>query len=315
MSVNNFDYNNGSGTPGRPEGNESVNSGSSAVDLAQKENLEKAIEIARTTKVLDLTRELLDTEDLKRLSTRFVLVNELIDFTETKSMLAFKGNPGDIWKGNPIVNLSDLDDSEIWIHPRNSNIDLQDGIDPNTGIEWKLLGQDKMCSVAFAEESGLLVNKDDETVFDAFAKNGKLYDVTLTKLKASGKKLTDYIGCVKRSVKDSRKNVSSRNSTVTVNQSQSKSQSQNKNKALMDLLLNSFGIDEMKRFLRYVIGDDICKSVNFSSSPANATFDAVDYLDRNGHANGTSFWNAFVSERPRRRLEIANVAQLYGILI
>ncbi len=43
MSVNNFDYNNGSGTPGRPEGNESVNSGSSAVDLAQKENLEKVV--------------------------------------------------------------------------------------------------------------------------------------------------------------------------------------------------------------------------------------------------------------------------------
>jgi hypothetical protein len=268
------------------------------------ERFQKACNKFNTEKII--------TEDLKRFTIRFVLVNELIDFAETKAMLAFKGNPGDIWKGNPIVNLKDLDDSEIWTNPRN-NIDLQDGFDPNTKIEWIVLGQDKMCLVAFAEESGLLVNKDDETVFDAFAKPSKLYDVTTTKLKASGKKLSDYIGCVKRSVKDSKKDVSSRNSTLTVTHFQP--QSKNKNKALMDLLLSSFAVDEMKRFLMYVVGNDVCQSVNFSGSPANITFDVVQYLDRNGHASSTSLWNALVSERPRRRLEIANVAQLYGILI
>lgn len=267
------------------------------------ERFQKACDKFNTEKII--------TEDLKRFATRFVLVNELINFNETKAMLAFKGNPGDIWKGNPIVNLNDLDDSEIWMNPRNGS-DLQDGVD-SIGIEWILLGQDKMCLVAFAEESGLLVNKDDETVFDAFAKPGKLYDTTITKLKASGKKLAEYIDCVKRSVKNQYGKECARNSTLAINHSQP--QSKNKNKALMDLLSNSFAVDEMKRVLRYTVGDDICKSVNFSSSPNNVTFDVVEYLDRNGHTNGTSFWNAILSERPRRRSEIANVAQLYGILI
>ena len=251
------------------------------------------------------------TKELKEFSNRFVLINNRISFIETKAMLAFKGNPGDIWKGNPIVSLSDLDDSEIWMNPRNRT-DLQDGFDPNTGIEWILLGQDKMCLVAFAEEWGLLLNKDDETVFDIFDKNSKLYDLAITKLKASGKKLSNYIGHVKRSANDSRSNTQHDNSGSMDSKS---SQPKNKNKALMDLLLNSFGVDEMKRFLRYTVGDGICQSVNFLSSPASVTFDVVQYLDRNGHTNSTSFWDALLSERPRRRLDIVNVSTLYGIMI
>ena len=251
------------------------------------------------------------TKELKEFSNRFVLINNRISFIETKAMLAFKGNPGDIWKGNPIVSLSDLDDSEIWMNPRN-RVDLQDGFDPNTGIEWILLGQDKMCLVAFAEEFGLLSNKDDETVFGIFDSNSKLYDLALTKLKASGKKLTDYISHVKRSANDSRSKPSSHTSTLTVNQS---SQPKNKNKALMDLLLNSFAVDEMKRFLSYVVGNAICTAVNFTDSPGNVTFNVVQYLDRNGNVNETSFWNALLSERPRRRLDIVNVSTLYGIII
>ena len=197
------------------------------------------------------------------------------------------------------------------MNPRN-RVDLQDGFDPNTGIEWILLGQDKMCLVAFAEEFGLLSNKDDETVFGIFDSNSKLYDLALTKLKASGKKLTDYISHVKRSANDSRSKPSSHTSTLTVNQS---SQPKNKNKALMDLLLNSFAVDEMKRFLSYVVGNAICTAVNFTDSPGNVTFNVVQYLDRNGNVNETSFWNALLSERPRRRLDIVNVSTLYGIMI
>ena len=83
----------------------------------------------------------------------------------------------------------------------------------------------------------------------------------------------------------------------------------------MDLLLSLFAVDEMKRLVRHAVGDDICSGVNFSSSALNVAFDITHYLERNGHANGTSFWNAILSERPKRRLDIANVAQLYGILI
>lgn len=267
------------------------------------DKFKKACEEFNTNKTL--------TKDLEEFSNRFVLINNRISFVETKAMLAFKGNPGDIWKGNPIVSLSDLDDSEIWMNPRN-RVDLQDGFDPNTGIEWILLGQDKMCLVASAEELGLLSNKDDETVFEIFDKNGKLYDVALTKLKASGKKLSDYISCVKRSANDLRSKYSTYTSTLTATQS---SQPRNKNKALTDLILSLFSVDEMKSFLMYVVGNDICTAVNFLGSPASVTFDVVQYLDRNGHATMTSFWNALVSERPRRRLDIVNVSTLYGIMI
>ena len=126
------------------------------------------------------------------------------------------------------------------------------------------------------------------------------------------KKLSDYIGHVKRSVNDSKSNTQHDNSDSMDSKS---SQPRNKNKALMDLLLSSFATDEMKRFLSYVVGNDICTAVSFSGSPANVTFDVVQYLISHGHTNMTSFWNALLSERPRKRWDISNVSTLYGIII
>lgn len=244
--------------------------------------------------------------DLKSFTDRVVRIEGKIDFTKTQEMLAFKGNPGSLWKGNPIVLVDNLDDSEIWLHPRTSE-HLQDGID-SMGIEWIKLCEEGMCLVAFAERKGLLRNKDDETVFEKFSDiNSSLLKTTKATLQASGEKLSDYIRYVKIFVKDlNNKSADQKNKKHLVISS-------NSNANLSALLLNMFSSDELRRFCRYNIDDEFVSSISFSGSDAGIAFNVADALKRQGFVNQPGLWINLVKERPRREHEIYAVARSFGL--
>lgn len=244
--------------------------------------------------------------DLKSFTDRVVLIEGKIDFIKTQEMLAFKGNPGRLWKGNPIVLVDNLDDSEIWLHPRTSE-HLQDGLD-SMGIEWIKLSEERMCLIAFAERKGLLRNKDDETVFEKFSDiNSSLVKTTKATLQSSGEKLGDYISYVKISAKDLNNKYSNQKNEKPL------TLSSNNNANLYALLMEIFSPDELRRFCVYNIGDEFVSSISFNGSGANAVSNVVDALKKQGFVNQPELWMNLVKERPRRDHEIYAVARSFGL--
>lgn len=244
------------------------------------------------------------TDALKMFTDKLVLVKSKIDFDQTQEMLAFKGNPGKLWKGNPIVNVGDLDDSVIYLHPRTSR-HLQDGLDPITLVQWNNITDEGLCLIAFSEDQGLLAYKDDAQVYNEFLNrpDGQLVTTANNLLKSSGTKLSKYLDRVKVSTKDLNKSGSS-SSTNTFAP-----------KISIDGLLSaSFGADELRRFLSWNT-NSVTDQVNFNNSPANVFFDVSRCLERKGYTESHDFWLALVKERPRRKDEISEVARKYGVNI
>jgi len=118
--------------------------------------------------------------ELSHYTSKVVFPNKKIDLSATKAMMISKTPVKDIWKGLPVVSTLSLDKSWIYYHPRDKNI-LQDGVDPNTGINWSELGDETLSLIAFAERSNLLKNKDDEKVFEEFKSKTKSYLIAKTK--------------------------------------------------------------------------------------------------------------------------------------
>ncbi len=245
------------------------------------------------------------TKELKFYTKKVVFPNKKIDFAKTQAMLNFKGDPGNIWKGDPIVSVDNLDDSMVWLHPRDQ-LHLQDGFDPNTGIEWKLLGEEGMCLVVFAEESGLLKNKDDETVFEDFLNKKKLFITSTTKLIASGRNIQDYSSCVRISAKFLNKEPETKIEKALV-------MSGNNHKDLSNLLMSLFSTAELKRFCLYKVGDDVTNSSEFNGSSLSVVYSVTEQLRMRGYLNHTPFWINLRDERPRREKEIYTVARLFGV--
>lgn len=242
-------------------------------------------------------------------TNKVVFPNKKIDLAATKAMLAFKGTVKDLWKGMPVVLVSSLDKSWNYLNPRTGEM-LQDGIDPNTGINWQELGDETLCLIAFAEKSNLLKNKDDEKVIEEFKSKTKSYLVAKTKWDAADYDLTDWIGDVKIKSKNlvQQKPINS-NSISSIS---STSSSGNNIAPFQKLILSMFSVDEFKRLCNYNT-ENVSINVNWNGSPNSVIFDAANCLNRYGYLNNSDFWSQIVDERPRRKYNIAAVAKLFGI--
>lgn len=240
--------------------------------------------------------------ELSHHTSKVVFPNKKIDLSATKAMMNSKTPVKDIWKGLPVVSTLSLDKSWIYYHPRDKNI-LQDGVDPNTGINWPELGDETLCLIAFAERSNLLKNKDDEKVFEEFKSKTKSYLIAKTKWDANDYELSDWIGDVKVKSKDLNQLKEPPKPEVKL--------SGNSLTQFQSLILNMFSVDEFKRFCSY--HTDINSQVNWNGSPNSVTFDASNCLNRNGYLNNFDFWKLLMEEKPRRKFDISNVSKLFGV--
>lgn len=246
--------------------------------------------------------------ELQNHTTKVVFPNKKIDLAATKAMLAFKGTVKDLWKGMPVVLVSSLDKSWNYLNPRTGEM-LQDGIDPNTGINWQELGDELLCLIVFAEKSNLLKNKDDEKVIEEFKSKTKSYLVAKTKWEAADYELVDWIDDVK---------VNSKNlvqqKPATSNSISSTSLPGNNLAQFQKLILSMFSVDEFKRLCNYNT-ENVIINVNWNGSPNSVIFDAANCLNRYGYLDNSDFWSRIVDERSRRKYDIAVVAKLFGVNI
>jgi hypothetical protein len=247
-------------------------------------------------------------EDLKKFTNKVVFPNKKIDLAATKAMMGSKTLVKDIWKGLPVVLTSSLDKSWIYYHPREKNI-LQDGIDPNTGINWPELGDELLCLIAFAERANLLKNKDDEKVFEEFSsKTSKTYLVAKTKWDAGDFEISDWISDVKIKSKDL-------NQTKETKPVQKVSSSSGNSIAEFHKLASSmFSPDEFKRFCYYNT-ENVNSQVNWNGSPSTVMFDATNTLNQYGYLNSLDFWSRLLEERSRRRFDISSVSKMFDVNI
>jgi len=241
--------------------------------------------------------------ELSHHTSKVVFPNKKIDLSATKAMMNSKTPVKDIWKGLPVVSTLSLDKSWIYYHPRTRE-ELQDGVDPNTGINWQELGDETLCLISFAEKSNLLKNKDDEKVVEEFtSKTSKVYSVAKTKWDANDYEVSDWIEDVKVKSKDLNKLKELPKPEVKL--------SGNSLTQFQSLILNMFSVDEFKRFCSF--NTDINSQVNWNGSPNSVIFDASNCLNRNGYLNNFDFWKLLMEEKPRRKFDISSVSKLFGV--
>lgn len=85
-------------------------------------------------------------------------------------------------------------------------------------------------------------------------------------------------------------------------------------RSLSDLLGDLFGVPELRRFLRYEVGEEFVRDLPQGTvALRELAFETQVRLDRQGITSLPSFWAALLKERPRRRSHIAPFAKHYGV--
>ena len=76
------------------------------------------------------------------------------------------GTVRESWKDHELVSLEELA-SKVRVSPTDSG-ELEDGVDPRTGIDWSAMSDEGLAQVRFASKDGMLKGMPDRAVFVAF---------------------------------------------------------------------------------------------------------------------------------------------------
>lgn len=76
------------------------------------------------------------------------------------------GTVRESWKDHELVSLEELA-SKVCVSPTDSG-ELEDGVDPRTGIDWSAMSDEGLAQVRFASKDGMLKGMPDRVVFVAF---------------------------------------------------------------------------------------------------------------------------------------------------
>lgn len=251
------------------------------------------------------------TTDLEKFAARIVQdPDKKINIDETFLMLKYPGDLDKIWIGKDgvsrlIVPAAKLNDSYIYLYFRNGK-HLQNGIDPNTGINWQSLGDEKLNLLWFAYDQGITGQKDDDTIFEEFKMETKSYSVA--KLQYDWGDFY-FIKYVKIAVSDLKRLKTEEKIEVGYGHQFS---IKSKEQALYDLIIVSFSSEEILRYCNFG-GDDfkrVVENITAGGPLAVVTNQLISSLTNLGLIK--DFLQILIRERPRKRDHIINVGLLFG---
>lgn len=231
----------------------------------------------------------------------------------TLSYLAHLAEGGSVrpsWKDHEIVDLAELV-KELRISPTNSG-ELEDGVDPRTGIDWSSKPEEMVARIRFAAQDGMLKGMSDSAIVVAYEGGDQhLIDRTKRRMKAAkvdvesllrqlrGERTIDRsVREVAQGVRDPQYGLGNGNATAN----------------LQGLVLSLFSADELRRFARYgVDGDHVNKGLPGENASAVKLASAVVEAWQNfGHVD-RSLLERMIAERPRRASDIRRVFEQFGV--
>jgi len=220
--------------------------------------------------------------------------------------LAEGGSARSSWKDHEIVDLTELV-KKLRISPTNGG-ELEDGVDPRTGIDWSSKPDEMVARIRFAAQDGMLAGMSDATIVVAYEGGDQaLVDRTKRRMKANKVNAEELLRDLRA---EHRHRAESHASQAVTPDLTGRSPTAN----LQGLLLRMFDADELRRFVRHRDdGERLAGSLpGRTASPAETTAAVVDAWRRHGHIN-RSLMEGLIAERPRRAEDIRRVFEQLGV--
>ena len=220
--------------------------------------------------------------------------------------LAEGGSARPSWKDHEIVDLAELV-KKLRISPTNGG-ELEDGVDPRTGIDWSSKSDEMVARIRFAAQDGMLAGMSDSAIVTAY-EGGDQHMIDRTKRRMKTAKVD--VESLLRGLREERRHVAT---GFSPSQSVAPVSAAGSTANLHGLILRMFGASEMRTFVRYgVDGERLARSLpGENASPNEIAFAIVRVWQQQGHVD-RSLMERMIAERPRRADEIRQVFQQLGV--
>ena len=236
-----------------------------------------------------------------------------VSVSATLSYLAHLAEGGSVrpsWKDHEIVDLAELV-KKLRISPTNSG-ELEDGVDPRTGIDWSSKPDEMVARIRFAAQDGMLVGMSDTAIVAAYeGGDPHLVDRTKRRMKAAKADVESLLRqlrgerTIDRSVREVAQGIRDPhygigNGSATAN--------------LQGLVLSLFSASELRTFVRY--GEDGERLEGglpgVNASAADIAFAVATAWHKHRHV-GRSLMERMIADHPRRASDIRRVFEQFGV--